>query len=111
CLLDPEGDHQNLAELEGAVVLGGKTERALATPDEIEQLLRRPAGCLVLNLSGLSMAEKVSYAAKILPVVSAVRAASGLPHWLVIDEAHHIVPAEGSAAVDLVRAGTESLAL
>jgi hydroxymethylpyrimidine pyrophosphatase-like HAD family hydrolase len=111
CLLDPEGDHQALAELEGCVVLGGKTERALATPDEVEQLLRRPAGCLVLNLSALSLAEKVTYATKILGVVSAVRAASGLPHWLIIDEAHHIVPAEGSAAVDLVRAGAESLAL
>jgi hypothetical protein len=111
CLLDPEGDHQALAELEGSLVLGGKTERALATPEEVEQLLRRPAGCLVLNLSALSMAEKVTYATKILPVVAAVRATSGLPHWLIIDEAHHIVPAEGSAAVDLVRAGSESLAL
>jgi hydroxymethylpyrimidine pyrophosphatase-like HAD family hydrolase len=111
CLLDPEGDHQALADLEGCVVLGGKTERALATAEEVGQLLQQPGGCLVLNLSALSMAEKVTYATKILPVVSSVRAASGLPHWLVIDEAHHIVPAEGSAAVDLVRTGAESLAL
>lgn len=111
CLLDPEGDHQAFAELAGTVVLGGKTERTLATPDEVAQLLRRPAGGLVLNLSALSKAEKVSYATKVLAVVSAARAASGLPHWLIIDEVHHIVPAEGSAAVDLVRAGAESLAL
>jgi HAD superfamily hydrolase (TIGR01484 family) len=111
CVLDPEGDHQALAELEGCVVLGGKSERALPTPDEIGQLLHRPDGCLVLNLSALSMAEKVGYAAKVLPVISAARAASGLPHWLIIDEAHHIVPAEGSAAVDLVRSGAESMAL
>jgi hypothetical protein len=111
CVLDPEGDHQTLAELEGAVVLGGKTERALATPDEVEQLLRRPTGCVVLNLSALSTAEKVAYAAKVLAVVSAVRAATGLPHWLVIDEAHHIVPAEGSPAAELVRASSDSLAL
>jgi hydroxymethylpyrimidine pyrophosphatase-like HAD family hydrolase len=111
CLLDPEGDHQALTELEGTVVLGGKTERGLATPEEVAQLLQRPAGSLVLNLSALSMAEKVSYAAKVLAVISSVRAASGLPHWLIIDEAHHIVPAEGSAAVDLIHAGAESLAL
>lgn len=111
CLFDPEGDHQAFGELEGTLVLGGKTERALATPDEVAQLLRRPAGSLVLNLSALSMAEKVTYATKVLAVVSAVRAASGLPHWLIVDEAHHILPAEGSAAVDLVRAGAESLAL
>jgi hypothetical protein len=111
CLLDPEGDHQSFADLDGALVLGGKTERALATPDEVGQLLRRPDGCLVLNLSALSMAEKVSYATKVLAVVSSMRAASGLPHWLIIDEAHHVVPAEGSAAVDLVRGGAESTAL
>jgi len=111
CVLDPEGDHQAFADLEGFLVLGGKTERALATPDEVGQLLQRPAGRLALNLSGLSMAEKVSYATKVLAVVSSMRAASGLPHWLIIDEAHHIVPAEGSAAVDLVRAGAESMAL
>jgi hydroxymethylpyrimidine pyrophosphatase-like HAD family hydrolase len=111
CLLDPEGDHQGLAELEGGVVLGGKSERALPTQDEIAQLLRRPDGCLVLNLSALSMADKVTYATKVLGAVSAVRAASGLPHWLIIDEAHHVAPAEGSAAADLVRSGAESLAL
>lgn len=111
CLLDPEGDHQGFAELEGAVVLGGKSERALPTPDEVAQLLRRPSGALVLNLSALSTAEKVTYAIKVLGAVSAVRAASGLPHWLIIDEAHHVAPAEGSAAADLIRAGAESLAL
>jgi hydroxymethylpyrimidine pyrophosphatase-like HAD family hydrolase len=111
CLLDPEGDHQAFADLEGFLVFGGKTERALATPDEVGQLLQRPAGRLALNLSALSTAEKVNYATKVLAVVSSVRAASGLPHWLIIDEAHHIVPAEGSAAVDLVRAGAESMAL
>jgi hydroxymethylpyrimidine pyrophosphatase-like HAD family hydrolase len=111
CLLDPEGDHQAFADLEGSLVLGGKTERALATPDEVGQLLQRPDGRLLLNLSALSMDEKVTYATQVLAVVSSVRAASGLPHWLIIDEAHHIVPAEGSAAVDLVRAGAESMAL
>ena len=111
CLLDPEGDHQSLAELEGAVVLGGKTERALPMPTEVEQLLRRPDGCLVLNLSALSTADKVTYAAKVLAVVAAVRAATGLPHWLVVDEAHHVAPAEGSSAAELLAATTDSVAL
>ena len=111
CLLDPEGDHQSFAELEGAVVLGGKSERSLATPAEVEQLLRRPSGCLVLNLSALSPAEKIGYAAKVLAIVSSTRAATGLPHWLVVDEAHHIAPAEGSAAAELLGASADSLAL
>jgi hypothetical protein len=65
----------------------------------------------VLNLSALSQAEKIGYAAKVLALVSATRAASGVPHWLVVDEAHHIAPAEGSAAAEMLGASTDSLAL
>jgi hypothetical protein len=36
---------------------------------------------------------------------------AGLPHWLIIDEAHHVLPAEGSPATDLVLPGAHALAL
>jgi hypothetical protein len=111
CLLDPEGDHQALAEIEGVVALGGKAEHTLPTPDELQQLLRRPASCLVLNLSSMSLAEKVAYATRALAAVAAVRSASGLPHWLVVDEVHHIAPAEGSTAAEVLRLGGESLGM
>ncbi len=106
CLLDPEGDYQTLAELEGVVALGGKGEHALATPEELSQLLRHPKTSLVLNLSAMSRAEKVSYGAKALAVAVAVRGSTGMPHWVIIDEAHHLMPAEGSPAAEvLVSAG------
>jgi hydroxymethylpyrimidine pyrophosphatase-like HAD family hydrolase len=111
CLLDPEGDHESLAELEGVVVLGGKPEQSLPTADELSQLLRRPLGRLVLNLSHLTMAEKVAYATQALGAVAGVRSAHGLPHWLIVDEAHHIIPAEGSTAVELLSMAGHSLAL
>lgn len=110
-VLDPEGDYQTLAELETVVVLGGRGEQALPAPDEIDQLLRQPRTSLVLDLSAMTLAEKVSYATKVLAAVAAVRSASGLPHWLVIDEAHHILPAEGSTAADLLRPGRQALCL
>jgi hypothetical protein len=34
-----------------------------------------------------------------------------LPHWLVVDEAHHVFPAEGSPAAELLRPGAESMVL
>ncbi len=111
CLLDPEGDYRTLGELPGVVVFGGDTQQALPTPDELAQLLRRPELRLVLDLSALTLAEKVAYATRALAVVSAVRATSGLPHWLVIDEAHHVLPADGAPAAELLRPGGESLAL
>lgn len=111
CLLDPEGDHESLAELEGVVVLGGKPEQSLPTAEELGQLLRRPLGRLVLNLSHLTMAEKVAYSTQALGAVAGVRSAHGLPHWLIVDEAHHIVPAEGSTAVELLPMAGHGLAL
>jgi hypothetical protein len=111
CLLDPEGDHQGLGELEGVVVLGGQPGPTLPGADELRQLLRQPSARLVLNLSALTIPEKVTYATQALGVVAATRSSSGLPHWLIVDEAHHIAPAEGSSAVDLLRGAGESLAL
>ncbi|HEU5195290.1 MAG TPA: HAD family hydrolase [Methylomirabilota bacterium] len=110
-LIDPEGDFRTLAELERVVVFGGKGEQALPAPEELDQLLRHPGTSLVLDLSAMSMAEKVGYATKVLGVTRAVRSATGLPHWLFIDEAHHVLPAEGSPAADLLQSGAESLAL
>jgi hydroxymethylpyrimidine pyrophosphatase-like HAD family hydrolase len=111
CLLDPEGDHQGLAELEGVVVLGGQPGPTLPSGDELRQLLRQPSARLVLNLSALTIPEKVTYATQALGVVAATRSTSGLPHWLIVDEAHHIAPAEGSSAVDMLRVAGESLTL
>jgi hydroxymethylpyrimidine pyrophosphatase-like HAD family hydrolase/energy-coupling factor transporter ATP-binding protein EcfA2 len=110
-LIDPEGDYRTLAELPGVVVFGGKGEQALPTPEEVDQLLRQPRTSLVLDLSAMGLAEKVAYATKVLAVVAAVRSATGLPHWLVIDEAHHVLPAQSSPAADLVRPGAEGLAM
>ena len=110
-LIDPEGDYQSFAELERVVVLGGSSERVLPTPDELRQLLHQPRTSLVLNLSAMTRADKVAYAIKALGAVASVRSTTGLPHWLILDEAHHIVPADGSPVVELLRAGAESLCM
>jgi hypothetical protein len=57
------------------------------------------------------MADKVHYATRALAAVAAVRGASGLPHWLLVDEAHHLAPAEGSSAAELLEVSGESLVL
>ena len=110
-LIDPEGDYQSFAELERVVVLGGSNERVLPTPDELRQLLHQPRTSLVLNLSAMTRTEKVAYAIKALGAVAFVRSTTGLPHWLILDEAHHIVPADGSPVAELLRAGAESFCM
>jgi hydroxymethylpyrimidine pyrophosphatase-like HAD family hydrolase len=111
CLLDPEGDYQTLAELPGVVVLGGKSQAALPNAEELAQLLRRAKSGLVLDLSAMTRAEKATYATQALSTVAAVRGASGIPQWLIVDEAHHVFPAEGSSATELLRPGPEPVCL
>jgi hypothetical protein len=111
CLIDPEGDYRTLADLERVLVMGGTANQALPTSTELEQLLRRPRAGLVLNLSAMSRAEKIEYGTRVLGTVAAVRGSSGMPHWLVIDEAHHLFPADGSPAAELVRAGGHPVCL
>jgi hydroxymethylpyrimidine pyrophosphatase-like HAD family hydrolase/energy-coupling factor transporter ATP-binding protein EcfA2 len=111
CLIDPEGDYHSLSEIQRVLVLGGKGERALPAADELAQMLGRPGESLVLDLSALSRAEKVAYATKVLATANAVRGVRGMPHWLVIDEAHHIFPSDGSQATDLLAPAPESFAL
>ena len=111
CLIDPEGDYHTLSEFPRVVAMGGKGEHALPTPDELGQLLGRPGDSLVLDLSALSRPEKVTYTTKVLATANAVRGSRGMPHWLVIDEAHHIFPVDGSQAVELLPAGMESFCL
>jgi HAD superfamily hydrolase (TIGR01484 family) len=110
-LVDPEGDYRTLSELEGVVVFGGKGEQALPAPEELDQLLRHARTSLVLDLSAMTLAEKVAYATIVLAVVATVRSSTGLPHWLIIDEAHHVLPAQGAPGADFVRPGAEGLTL
>jgi haloacid dehalogenase-like hydrolase len=111
CVLDPEGDHRGLAELEGVVVLGGKAERALPTAEELAQLLCHPRTSLVLDLSAGSAADKARYATEALAVIGTVRARCGVPHWLVVGEVPSLAPREGPSAGEWLHAGNESLCL
>ncbi|HEY7067297.1 MAG TPA: HAD hydrolase family protein [Chloroflexota bacterium] len=93
CLLDPEGDYEGFA---GAVVLGGPDQPP--NPDEVLQLLAVPTQNVVVNLLGVRVDDRPAYFASLLPRLQALRTSTGRPHWLVIDEAHHLLPASWDAA-------------
>ncbi len=92
CLVDPEGDFDGLP---GAVVLGDEQEPA--TPDQLVQLLRNdPDSSAVANLLALPLDRRPERFLLLLAELSRLRVAVGRPHWIVIDEAHHMLP-EGGA--------------
>ena len=86
-VIDPEGEYEALA---GAVTLGTR-ERAPGA-DEAMQLFERRENA-VLNLLAMSVEQRPAFFLALLPRLAALRARIGQPHWLLVDEAHHLLPA------------------
>jgi energy-coupling factor transporter ATP-binding protein EcfA2 len=89
CVIDPEGDYDTFA---GAVPIGAPTRPP--TVDEVVQLLSKPDTSCIVNLVGLPIADRPAFFASLAPRLQELRARCGRPHWLLIDEAHHLLPAE-----------------
>jgi hypothetical protein len=97
CIIDPEGDYENL---EGAVTLGAAKRGP--TVEETLQLLQKPEENLVVNLIGLPLADRPPFFVKLLGHIQEMRARTGRPHWLLVDEAHHLMPASWEPAATMV---------
>jgi hypothetical protein len=61
--------------------------------EEVLQVLARPSANVVVNLVGLGITERPGFFMGLLPRVQELRARLGRPHWLIVDEAHHLFPA------------------
>jgi HAD superfamily hydrolase (TIGR01484 family) len=88
CIIDPEGDYDSV---ESAVVLG-HPEHA-PTIDECLQLLNRPDQNVVINLLGVKLEDRPWFFLSLFSRIRELRARTGRPHWLIVDEAHHAIPA------------------
>ncbi len=86
CVLDLEGDHVGLGMLRGVVVVGG--DQPVPTCQEIAKLIRHRFGSVVVDLSKQTDQFKADYARETLALLSKLREQSGLPHWIVVEEAH-----------------------
>ncbi len=98
CVIDPEGDY---ADLEGAVVLGDARQQPRIP--ELLDILRRPDSNAVVNMLDVELADRPIFLDGLLSRLAELRAQSGRPHWIVLDEAHHLVPASRPADTTLPR--------
>jgi HAD superfamily hydrolase (TIGR01484 family) len=89
CLIDPEGDYEHLRD---AVVLG-RADRP-PTVEEVSDVLTDPARSVVVNLLGLPVIERPAFFETMLARIVELRARTGRPHWLIADEAHHLLPSD-----------------
>ena len=85
---DPEGDHAQLCTLPGVIAVGG-TE-PLVPPSHLLSLIGHRMGGVVIDLSLRPRGEAVEFLQRIPAVIEAHRHATGLPHWVLVDEAHQL---------------------
>jgi HAD superfamily hydrolase (TIGR01484 family) len=89
CIIDPEGDYD---AVEGAAVVGSPARPP--SVDECMQLLATPAQNAVINLLGLKFRDRPEFFMTLFTRIHELRARTGRPHWLIVDEAHHVLPAD-----------------
>ena len=93
CLIDPEGDYDGFTD---ALSFGSAKEK----PDSkaLFRAMESPGQSAVVNLLGVTMDDRAGCFASLLPPIVDLRARSARPHWLIIDEAHHLLPSSWSPA-------------
>ena len=89
CVIDPEGDYESLEALPSVVTLGG--EDPPPTPRELTRALEHPDVSVIINLSRLTHEDKVSYVTALMPLLNSLRRRTGLPHKILLDEAHYFL--------------------
>ena len=89
CIIDPEGDYP---ELEGFLAMG--TGNRPPSLSEVVAALEKPGENVVVNLIGLRLEDRPGFFLKLFPHLHELRARTGRPHWIVIDESHHVLPSQ-----------------
>jgi HAD superfamily hydrolase (TIGR01484 family) len=106
CLVDPEGDY---AEIENGTVVGDSQRPP--SLQEVFQLLDRPDQQVVVNLLGIQLTDRPAFFGSLLTRLLDLRTKKGRPHWIVADEAHHLLPASGYPAAQTLPQETGGIAL
>jgi HAD superfamily hydrolase (TIGR01484 family) len=89
CVIDPEGDYEML---ENVALLGAPEHPP--DLDELRHILDTAAVNTVVSLVGVALDERPLFFANLVSRIKQSRGASGLPHLILVDEAHHVSPIE-----------------
>ncbi|MBV9655981.1 MAG: HAD-IIB family hydrolase [Acetobacteraceae bacterium] len=89
CVIDPEGDYEGSL---AASYVGDA--RQPADVSAVMGELRKPQQSVAVNLLGVPLQDRPAFYAALLPELARLRETTGRPHFVVVDEAHHLLPTE-----------------
>ena len=93
CLIDPEGDY---SELKGTVTMGDAEH--LPVLEEVTKLLKNSQQNVVVNTLAIPLQNRPDFFKTLLAALLELRKQLGHPHWIIFDEAHHLMPAAAEAS-------------
>ena len=87
CIIDPEGDYEGF---EGAIMLGdGKKGPGKGEALQVLQLAGENA---IVNMVGMPLQDRPGFFLDFAGKLKELRRSTGRPHWIIVDEAHHMLP-------------------
>lgn len=95
CIIDPEGDY---GASQGVITLGDW--RHAVGVGEVLALLEDPKINLNVNLLGIPLPDRPGFFGQFFPSLRTLRVRTGRPHWIILDEAHHMLPLEWGHLTD-----------
>jgi hydroxymethylpyrimidine pyrophosphatase-like HAD family hydrolase/energy-coupling factor transporter ATP-binding protein EcfA2 len=89
CLVDPEGDYLDMA---GVVTIGDSSQPPII--GNVIQLLSQASQSVVVCILAVQLAERPTFFNQLLSEIVKLQHGTGHPHFMIIDEAHHLIPKE-----------------
>jgi len=106
CLIDPEGDYEAFPN---TIAVGD--EKHPPSLDHLMLALQKPNGNVVVNLLGINLNDRPHFLDQLLPRLQEMRARLGRPHWIVVDEAHHMLTPEWTLPSAEMAGGLQNIVL
>jgi HAD superfamily hydrolase (TIGR01484 family) len=95
CLVDPEGDY---LQTPGVTIIGNDV--SVPPVEEIYHLLRDSSQSFVICALSIPLADRPAFFSRLMETIISLRVEFSRPHWLILDEAHHLVPPSSTMVAD-----------
>jgi HAD superfamily hydrolase (TIGR01484 family) len=89
CLVDPEGDY---LDMDGVITIGDSSQPPLI--DNVIQLLSQAGQSVVVCILAIQLSERPAFFNQLLSAIVTLQQDTGHPQFMVLDEAHHLIPKE-----------------